>query len=276
MDSFRAIVAALGDRSSEVVEMLADRPEPVLETWRRECRQRLDRLIAKELPDEVPSRYARGTFSMAYRLLDSSREPANVRDLMSVVEGVKGNETGWPVWIVLTRSDARPRPLGDLIEFWHLDPMGEGGAHSDFWRISRDGKAYLLRGYQEDESQRFEPGTVLELTLPVWRVAECLLHAARLAEQFAAARIEFSAEWTGLSGRKLTVLTESNRYLGEDFTCLQDQVSTYVESSATTVVDTLPELTRRLVEPLYTAFDFFQPPDALYAEEINRMRHRRD
>jgi hypothetical protein len=88
--------------------------------------------------------------------------------------------------------------------------------------------------------------------------------------------IEFSVEWTGLTGRKLTVLTESNRYLGEDFTCLQDEVSTYVESNATTVVDTLPELTRRLVEPLYTAFDFFQPPDALYAEEINRMRRRGD
>jgi len=35
-------------------------------------------------------------------------------------------------------------------------------------------------------------------------------------------------------------------------------------------------MTRHLVEPLYTAFEFFHPPDALYAEELNRMRRRAD
>ena len=40
----------------------------------------------------------------------------------------------------------------------------------------------MLRGYVEDSAEtQIEPGTAFDLTVPIWRAGECLLHAAKLA-----------------------------------------------------------------------------------------------
>lgn len=58
---------------------------------------------------------------------------------------------------------------------------------------------FLLRGYQEDSNPNsIEPETIFDLTLPVWRVGECLLNAERLAtaltDQSASVIISITAE----------------------------------------------------------------------------------
>lgn len=39
------------------------------------------------------------------------------------------------------------------------------------------------------------------------------------------------------------------------------------------VEDTLPELVEALTQPLYQAFDFYDPPKDLIQQELNRMQN---
>jgi hypothetical protein len=275
LDSFRSIASALGAGGGDVLSVLGGgERDASLAAWTEESRARLDELVAEELPNEKPSRYALGTFSAAYRVLDPVVEPS-LQDLLTMLEEVQGSETGWPPWAVFHRPELRPRPADRLIECWLRETTFADAAHSDFWRVSADGKAYLLRGYQEDSAaDRLSPGTVLDLTIPVWRTGECLLHAARFAERLGGARIEFGMTWTGLSGRQLSTFASPERFIGGQFIGRQDKVSAAIETDVAAVRDTLPELVQRLVEPMYASFEFFKPGDLLYAQEIGKMRDR--
>lgn len=269
LDSFRAIVNTLG--AEEALGVLAAPTPAPLDAWRQACVSRLEELVAEELGTEAGNPYSTGAFSAAYRVLDPGPEPGP-RELMKLVEEAAGHETGWPVWVVLTRADFTPYPLGGLIECWIKHSLPTDTAHADFWRISPRGEAFLLRGLQEDRSDRVEPGTVLDLTLPTWRTGECLLHAARLTTLLGGSRVEFSVEWSGLRGRELAVLASRDRFISATYTCREDRIRTVVEADAARIADTLPELVQALVAPLYASFDFFQPPSDLYAQELAQLR----
>jgi hypothetical protein len=78
---------------------------------------------------------------------------------------------------------------------------------------------FLLRGYQEDTSSKISPGKHLDLTLPVWRTGECLLHASRLARRLGTQTVDFSMTWTGLQGRELGVALSQMRHVMPGRTC---------------------------------------------------------
>lgn len=263
LDGFRAIVGAVG--ADGALGMLAQRPDAPLVRWRGEARRRLDDLVSNSADSGAADRYARGTFSSAYRLLDLPSQPS-LPELLEALRNAEGHETGWPAWVVL-----QPRPVDGAIQLWEDVP---DAGHADFWRVTRDGKAFLLRGYQEDFWKGIEPGRFLSLTIPTLRAAECLLHASRLASALGANQIEFSVEWTGLRGRVLKAL-EGRRYIGRSLVSHQDTVTTSVEVEADAVSDALPELVKPLLDPLYEIFDFFQVPPMFYAEVVAELRGRR-
>ena len=81
-------------------------------------------------------------------------------------------------------------------------------AHCDFWRAAPTGRMFLIRGYQEDSQETFAPATIFDTGLPIWRLGEALLHAARLAallkqEESSTITIRFRVLYTGLTGRVL-------------------------------------------------------------------------
>jgi hypothetical protein len=80
--------------------------------------------------------------------------------------------------------------------------------------------------------------------------------------------------WTGLAERELAQIASRDRLLRAGHRCLQDEVRSVITTSPSVISDTLPELVRRLIEPLYAAFDFFKPHEGIYADELARMRSR--
>ena len=120
-----------------------------------------------------------------------------------------------------------------------------------------------------------EPGTVLDLTLPVWRTGECLLHADRLAHRLGASAIQLMMRWTGLRGRVLgnpAGPAHPARRIRQRYEAQRDEVITYLHVEPDHVGEDLPRLTRRLVEPLLESFDLFEPPEGFYEDELERMR----
>jgi hypothetical protein len=141
--------------------------------------------------------------------------------------------------------------------------------------LRRRGVDHRDGGYVEDSAERqIEPGTAFDLTVPIWRVGECLLHAAKLGALLAPdrdLRVLFRARWYGLAGRRLISYT-GNRMLFGNYICLQDEYGGEATIDVARISESLPEIVAPLVVPLLERFGFFQVPESLAAEELTRMR----
>ncbi len=254
-----------------------------LEEWRVTCRARWQTLI-DPLPANVGPRMPRGRYFFAYAIEGERRNVslAQLRDLLmsSVVR-----HTGWPPFWFPTRTEIAPYFVNNVVECWLGRNYGapgvfEDAAHSDFWCIHPEGLAYLLRGYQEDGFEQGErgvspivPGTTFDITLPIWRVGEALLHAKSLASNLFSgpATVTFVAGYEGLSGRSLASIGNT-RDVRSGRTARQDAITMKTRVDSQSIEPNLPEIVRPLLADLYALFDFFELPASLVTEELARMR----
>ena len=214
-----------------VLAGLEPRPQPQdpderLDRWAKKCFRRWSELV-EHLPPEVGVRFPHGHYSFAYEVVGGAGNAA-LQELPDVLRASVVRHSGWPPFWYPTRRGIEPYPFDGAVECW-LGGDDEGGerdaAYADFWRIAPDALAYLIRGHQEDGSdihragRRVEPGTVFDVDLPVWRVGEALLHAARFGDKLLGrpATIRFVAHYTGLSGRSLVSLADPTRIVGREY-----------------------------------------------------------
>ena len=258
--------------------------EERLDQWIQTCFDRWSALIAP-LPADVGPRFPHGYYNFAYGITGEIRE-RTLGELPAVLRRSVVRHTGWPPFWYPTREGIEPYPVDGAVECWlggdaRTPPERRDAAHADFWRISPEGCAYLLRGHQEDSGdldragrRTVAPGTVFDITLPVWRAGETLLQAERLSQNLFEGRstIRFVAIYTGLDGRSLASVANRNRLLGRAYVSREESISvqTCVESSA--IGANLPEIVHHLLTPLYALFGFFELPTQLVADELARMR----
>lgn len=272
------------DLITGAVPQVAAPPTPArLDQWIEASLTRWKALIAP-LPVGAGPRCPHGHYWFSYELEGDLRnvEPARLPDVLraSVVR-----HTGWPPFWYPTRPGIEPYPFDGLVECWlGGDPQtlvsDRDAAHSDFWRISPGGLAFLLRGYQEDgtDAQRqgqspVAPGSLFDITLPVWRVGETMLHAMSLARRLVEgpATVSFVAHYEGLTGRALTSIS-GHRNVWDDRIARQNAITLRTRVDANSIAPNLPEIVHPLLKPLYALFDFFDLPMQLVREELARMR----
>lgn len=269
LDSFRNILA--GGGASAVRPEQADR----VAEWFAQSIARWRELIAGS-PADSPARFPLGHYAICYSLTGDIEEPSLVR-LREILNGYP-QLTGWPPFWTPTRTEIAPYPANGAIECWlGVEEEGRDPSHSDFWRVSPDGMFFLIRGYQEDGTERRPPGTGFDITLPTWRVGEILMHAAAMARGFGdpAARVTFMGEWTGLGDRELISMGDSRRWIMPGRRSRQERYETRLAMGADRIGENLPEFVTQIVTPLYALFDFFEMPASVVSEELARMRDRR-
>jgi hypothetical protein len=190
---------------------------------------------------------------------------------------------GWSMFYPFTREVIMPRPTTDTVvdggdtEFLQTSLM-EGGVttgHADFWRLSPDGRASLLRNFHED---RFE-GTPHDLPtdakwfdpwLHVRDITEIVRHAWAFSEEFAEVTdICFDIEWKGLKSR---VVASANpaRYWSESYTSRTDWRKIYEVVPQAEVIANLPGVVARLFTPVYRMFNPRSDIDADYVSRAMR------
>ncbi|SDC78792.1 Helix-turn-helix [Sphingomonas sp. YR710] len=240
------------------------------------ARKRWEELTAT-LDDDAPARQPHGHSEQAYRIAGVEDVPAlgGLRDILRHIP----KTSGWSPFWVPTKESIRPVIRDGLIECWiggDNDRVLSDAAHSDFWQISRDGTAYLQRGYQED-GRDIDPGTMFDLTLPIWRTAEVLLHASALALDLGAAadtEIQYVARYTGLEGRELLAWAQPRyRYdVVDHLVARSERADIAVETSPTEIETDLPGAVYRAVVGLYDRFDGYNLPAALVENQIQELR----
>jgi transcriptional regulator with XRE-family HTH domain len=233
--------------------------------------------LTKDLPDDHPTCQPLGHSEQAYSIEGVEQLPTLSR-LRQILERAP-RTSGWSPFWVPTKETIKPQIHEGVVECWLGRPnagrLFSDAAHSDYWQVGRDGTAYLQRGYQEDAPD-LDAGTFFDLTLPIWRTAEILSHAAWLAGQLGAAggdSIRLFIRYTGLAGRELVSWAKPSLRLAADG---ERARSTTAEingrTSADEIANDLEAVVGRLVRPLYERFDGYDPPDGLIAGQVAEFR----
>lgn len=247
-----------------------------LQSFEHGARRRWEELVA-DVPADHPSRQPFGHSEQAYSLGLKEDLPtlAKLRETLARAP----RRSGWPTFWAATRESLRPIIRDGVVECWlgkpDADRMFTDAAHSDFWQVSRDGTAYLQRGYQEDGPD-LQPGTIFDITLPIWRTGEVLLHAAWLARELGAGsshEIRFEARYTGLAGRELYSWAKPLLHVGlpEQYRARSDAVDLKVATTVAEVEDDLQAAVGTALRPLYERFDGFSPPATLISIQISEL-----
>lgn len=248
--------------------------------FRHNARRRWEELIAP-LPQDHPARQALGFSEQAYAI-EGLDEIPSARQLRTVLAQIP-KTSGWTPFWVPTRSELRPVIEEGLVECWlgrpDTDRHFNDPAHSDFWQVSREGYAYLHRGFQEDGPDNLEPGTIFDLTLPIWRTAEVLIHAANLATSLGGngkTAIHLTARYSGLEGRELISWAQPllRTVLDERFRARSTQVDLDVRTDVQQVKEEVGGVIAAFLAPLYERFDGYRPTAELIASQIADLRRQ--
>ena len=245
-------------------------PLPLLE-WDDHHRSRLRRLTSDRFSEDDP--YRRGTLSVSYRLPDVSVR-SDLAQFSHSLREVTDHDSGWPVWWSPQVGADRLRSIeGGELECWFVDMVRTQPSHADYWAADPKGQLCLIRPYQEDFEGAWKPGRELDAVLQIWRVAECLAHAGRLARRLDASRIQLMARWSGLDGRRL-VSRRRPPALPPALTAVTDEAISFIETTPDAVAAGPTGVLASLLRPLYGNFGLLEPQTRLIEAEVERMGER--
>ncbi len=241
---------------------------------------KLEALQKEKLAEGDPARHVHGRYVLSARIVGELKQVAP-KEMLDLLTGLR-RYTGWSPMYVFTRPELEPYPVQDnVIECWLGRDEDRDVAHSDFWRVSTDGKITLVRGHQEDSPEIANnengrvAGTGIEVTLPAWRVAEFLLRVRELGGKLALGpfRLQLVVQWEGLEGRQLFSYGR-RRAIFENYISHDPSYQTEIELTPDEVDAALPAVIAKVVTPLLRKFSFFEPPRGFYEEELAKMMGR--
>jgi hypothetical protein len=251
--------------------------DPRLPSWMDASRARFESESSKYTTPEEPQLFPDGFWEFGYALTDMPQ--MSLRDLRETLMIARSHWSGWAMWLVI--PEAAPYPIDGTIECWlgagaNLTKLGPSS--NDYWRASPDGRLYIVRGYEDDDPAEHRgggtPGETLDILLPIWRAAEGLLHASRLARLLGTdeSTVTFTARWGGLNDRRLTTWSAPGRVpFSTTFRSRQFGVESTVVARAKEIPDSLESLVGALLAPLYEVFDFFTPAESLVRGEVEKI-----
>ncbi len=246
--------------------------------WVTQSVKRMETIVKDAYGSLEKGPYAKGGWYGAYSF-DPPISDVSAKELSERLRNCAGRETGWPIGQFPPRA-GQPYLFEGALEMSLIEEFNDP-LSGDYWRASPSGKFVIFRGMEEDSQDALWGGKYdkpsLNFTLPVWRLAELLLHAMRFGDQFSPAEkrsATVSTDWYGLKGRQLTA--NISRY-GPlyDRHSKQDKVhSEIVIPDISRIQEQLPELIAQLTKPLYEVFDFFEMPMKTIQSEINALLRR--
>lgn len=186
--------------------------------------------------------------------------------LLEAAEQAQIHTFGWPLGIVLSSDEDRPRPKTDgIVAEVAVGPKGR----YDYWTLRRNGDFYLLKSLFEDERQ---PNQIFFNTRIV-RITEALLYCGRLYTRLglpAETTINIGVRHGGLKGRVLGAV--GNRELWPiKQTITENEIYTEVATTLEGIERDLVDLVESLTHPLFVLFDFFGLSREVLEDIVNKF-----
>ena len=249
--------------------------KPDLDAWDDESYRAWQAKLA-DLPADSPHRLSAGHWSCSF-LIDPF-EPPPLNELNRVLEHEMPRYSGWRPFTYLHGADRRPVARGDVIEAWLCDRERDDPSRSDYWRVSRDGRGYLLRPMQEDDPNFLanrHPGPELpafDWLLPIYRVTELLKFAEALALRFSDGNAQLSVllRYYGCDGRKLCC-SDFGLQLLEGARCAQPTISSRMTLPVEELRINLEERVHTLLVPIFEQFEFAELPKPVVDRQVRRV-----
>lgn len=189
---------------------------------------------------------SRGLCILSYGLLPT-RNVVHA-DLQRVLAQMPPAPKRW--WTPFFQGSSGPGWDRDVLEEW-ITPETTPELHerAEFWRVSSDGRAFLLRASREDLTDPEHQGSSFSTILPVYWLGGLLAHGVRLGRILGFSSIIFSGTWKGLFGR---YLSDSDGH----YVAVQDSV--LIEPTHVRIEDVAASLTDHVavaLQPLYDSFE---------------------
>lgn len=173
---------------------------------------------------------------------------------------------GWSMFYPFTRPEISPQFMTDHAvdggdtEFLQTSLYDDGQTgHGDFWRITLDGRASILRNLHEDRYRTPANVPVGQKWFDPWvqvrDITEIVRHARAYAEEFSnVTDICFQLEWKGLKSRVIASLNPE-RYWSQTYTARSDRRNIYECVPQAEVIGDLPAVVATLFAPVHRLFN---------------------
>ena len=275
LDSIRGIVLGRVEESE-----LVDHTALGLEGFMDSSRERWMALVQNE-PKDVPYHFPNGHYEIAIALVNPRSEVSlsELKDRLAVAQRVQ--TSGWPPFLDIGVEGLGPYPNENCIEAWLGRPtprkIYDDPSYAEFWRASRSGQLYSIRGYGEDgvgetNSLQRNPGTILAINLSVIRNWECLRFAGHLSRTFEdVEEIKVQCLYTGLSGRAL-IDGSTPALLIRRGVSQVDKVQLANQFTLQQLEDNMTEVLHRVMTPLFEHFSFFKLTQSHVQDIMDRYR----
>lgn len=205
-------------------------------------------------------------------------EPVRLRTVTQRIRDAgKVELSGWPPFATMVVPEWQPYPVGNHVEAWLGRPHSKGTwlvqnspDLSDYWRASKDGMLYTIRGYSEDRESE-SAGEWIDIALPIVRVAETLLFARRYADLFDATdTLGLRVRFTGLTGRRLKA-SPFDYFIRDERVSRTHEVKCQALIKCSEIDDSLPDVIKALLSNLYEQFGFFELEMPLIQNEVSKL-----
>jgi diguanylate cyclase (GGDEF)-like protein len=264
-----AVVCAEGPTQKDAPARLSQ----ALTQWMSESTARWETVVS-QIPAQYPMGYfVHGTWSFAYAI-DANQRKLSVKGLFELLRDLPRQGRCLHPWRFPLSVEKEPYAYDGTVECWPVAPPDNDSPW--YWRASPELKLFYLRRHEEDENEQGRStgtgGTSILLHLPIWRIGECVLHAARLAQalSLSSGTVIFRARWTRIRNRRL-VVEDPSRCLDRDYICRQESIESTAAAGIAQVEGELHQIVAELLKPFYEGFGFFQPSTQLLEEELSRM-----
>ena len=256
-----------------------------LKAWHTRAHDDFEKALVQA---QAPTLLRQSHIQFSYQIVDADARMMDCAKLFKVLQDVAHEVTdtvnyGWTAFYPFQRRGIETYTKSDVTfgEFLETNLMGDPDKpadlfdHPDFWRVSPDGHASLLRGYFSDRSkfagdtQGFEQGKWISPRLLSREILEIVRHARGLASRYPSATgVRLVCECFGIENREIRdidahfspgKISRDSHRIGEGQWTIADLVTNW------------PEITADLMAPIMRAFD---PRFIVSAETIRKWSRR--
>ncbi|MCY4262977.1 MAG: hypothetical protein OXC97_06675 [Candidatus Dadabacteria bacterium] len=273
-----------GKLLSDIESLLSGTEKPstpdsqqLLDSWHQESEKRFLELLPQNQNLTWPVEFNNHRCQLSYMIsLNGDEAISHLSQALIEVNNKVLNtiRTGWSMFYSVIAPEFAPRivpekPDGtgkNVLEanYMNIEMLSSYGRDlwiPEFWRITPDGCASLIRGYMEDRSYSNKtlgrtPGTWLSPETVIRETAELVTHAKEFAKYFnTAVQVSFRCTWMGLGNRKLLDFHPSSDY----FRCHEAQTDKRTTEKTYDIVELEAKwstVVSDLSEPVLSLFGF--------------------